>query len=463
MTEYAFEGAKRASTTITWSFATQTYAADLAVPFSSPIDQIYQSTIQAAFNRWASVSGLMFPEVPDSANSAIRIGFGTFSSSAIVGQTRIAASAGILRPDTIVRLLDPVQQALALDPQGAWSYAAFNLTVFQVAVHEIGHALGLDHSTDPNAIMYPIATAANTDLDFGDIEGIDTLYPLYTVAALDPVQVEGSNGPTTYRFVITRASDPNLALTVGYAVTGAIYPGFNGPGFNGTVAAAGSDFQGGAFPSGQITFARGATTATLAVSVAGDTAAEADEGFAISLSSTDPTDSITVRGTVNAVILNDDGYAVVAANTIGVYRFFDTDDGTHFFTASVQERNSLIQARTDLVYEGPDLNAVADPSADPAAAPVFRFFDARYGTHFYTASAAERDTVTSTRPDLVDEGIGFYEHVTQQSGDAPVYRFFDTRYGTHFYTASPGERATILATRSDLTDEGVGFYAPTMA
>jgi hypothetical protein len=163
---------------------------------------------------------------------------------------------------------------------------------------------------------------------------------------------------------------------------------------------------------------------------------------------------------VNAVILNDNGYASITGNMIGVYRFFDTRDGTHFLTASVQERNNLVQTRPDLTYEGPEFNAVADPNADPAAVSVFRFFDTRYGTHFYTASASERDTVTSTRPDLVYEGPGYYEHATQQNGDTAVYRFFDTHYGTHFYTSSPAERATILATRSDLTDEGVGFYAP---
>ena len=120
----------------------------------------------------------------------------------------------------------------------------------------------------------------------------------------------------------------------------------------------------------------------------------------------------------------------------------------------------MLQAtRPDLVYEGVGLAAV-DPATDPAAAPVFRFFDTRFGTHFYTSSTSERNTVIATRPDLVSEGIGFYEHTTPQSGDAPVYRFFDSNAGTHFYTASAGERSTIIATRPDLISEGVGFYAP---
>ena len=41
-----------------------------------------------------------------------------------------------------------------------------------------------------------------------------------------------------------------------------------------------------------------------------------------------------------------------------------------------------------------------------------------------------------------------------------MYRFFDTVHGTHFYTDSAVERAGIVATRPDLVTEGIGFYEP---
>lgn len=142
-----------------------------------------------------------------------------------------------------------------------------------------------------------------------------------------------------------------------------------------------------------------------------------------------------------------------------VYRFFDTNYGTHFYTASSSERNTILATRPDLVSEGVGLSALG-ASTDPNVSPVYRFFDTIHGTQFVTAAATERDTVIATRSDLTYEGISFYEYNNAQPGSAPVFRFFDTTYGTHFFTGSATERATILASRPDLTPEGIAFYAP---
>ena len=124
----------------------------------------------------------------------------------------------------------------------------------------------------------------------------------------------------------------------------------------------------------------------------------------------------------------------------------------------------MLNTRPDLIPEGPNgvgLTPVDPASNDPNAAPVYRFFDLKQGTHFFTASNTERDTVIATRPDLVYEPAStFYEHIVPQAGDTAVYRFFDTKFGTHFYTDDPAERALIVQTRPDLVQEGIGFYEP---
>ena len=46
-----------------------------------------------------------------------------------------------------------------------------------VALHEIGHLLGLAHSSDPNAIMYPTYSGVRRSLYQDDLDGIRRLYP----------------------------------------------------------------------------------------------------------------------------------------------------------------------------------------------------------------------------------------------------------------------------------------------
>ncbi len=174
------------------------------------------------------------------------------------------------------------------------------------------------------------------------------------------------------------------------------------------------------------------------------------------------------------------GVALPATHTsasTGVYRFYDTKYGTHFFTASESEKDGLVDPnspnyRPDLKEETNGFGAI-DPTSgsDPNDVTIYRFLDTKYGTHFFTASETEKNglldpNAPTYRPDLVLEpSSSFLEHAVAEAGDIAVYRLFDSVHGTHFYTGDQGEYNSITTPgtssyRPDLQSEGISFFAP---
>jgi hypothetical protein len=113
------------------------------------------------------------------------------------------------------------------------------------------------------------------------------------IAATDAVKLEGDTGTTDFTFTVTRVGFLANAVTVDYAVTG-----------SGSNPANADDF-GGVLPSGQVTFAAGETTRTIVIPVTGDTDAEPDEDFTVTLSNA-PLGAGIVTATAQGRILNDD-------------------------------------------------------------------------------------------------------------------------------------------------------------
>ncbi|KAL7848371.1 hypothetical protein AOLI_G00230890 [Acnodon oligacanthus] len=65
------------------------------------------------------------------------------------------------------------------DEDEHWTLSAAGVNLLLVAAHEFGHSLGLDHSTDPSALMYPTYQYVNTKgykLPLDDKRGVQALY-----------------------------------------------------------------------------------------------------------------------------------------------------------------------------------------------------------------------------------------------------------------------------------------------
>lgn len=176
MTEYAFEGPTWASNTVTWSL-------DSGAPFSSAITAPYLATVESALAAWSASANVTFQQVASGTPADIEIGWGALESSGAgssggdtIGLTTYSATpSNLFTPGTTVELEDPAQRALVSTAQG-YTWQGTSSMLYQVSLHELGHALGLNHSTDPTAVMYPTAQTTNPGLSFADIAGMQALY-----------------------------------------------------------------------------------------------------------------------------------------------------------------------------------------------------------------------------------------------------------------------------------------------
>lgn len=140
-----------------------------------------------------------------------------------------------------------------------------------------------------------------------------------------------------------------------------------------------------------------------------------------------------------------------------VFRFFNVNNGTHFYTPNVGERDTVM-ANWPHIYRYEGVAYYTNPHNNTQ--PLYRFFNLRNGSHFYTASPEERDHVIRTWPTVLRyEGETYSVNRSPVPGCVPVYRFYQVRNGSHFYTASDAERDTVIANWPTIYRyEGPAFY-----
>jgi hypothetical protein len=94
--------------------------------------------------------------------------------------------------------------------------------VFTVAAHEIGHALGMLHSTDSMAVMYSSYPGTMTGLSSDDASGIEAIYSGGAPRSPDPydaVAPGGSNGSFTTATTVAVNPTSKTALLTGADIT----------------------------------------------------------------------------------------------------------------------------------------------------------------------------------------------------------------------------------------------------
>lgn len=167
-----------------------------------------KEVFKRAFRRWESVIPVSFSETDDYGFADIKIGFyigDHGDGEAFDGVLGVLAHS--FSPESGKFHLDG-DETWAVDFESEKSKVAVDLE--SVAVHEIGHLLGLAHSSNKEAVMYPSLKPRKkkVELSVDDIKGVQALYgsnPNFSIGALSESDISTSDAAV---FLYSRSSQP---------------------------------------------------------------------------------------------------------------------------------------------------------------------------------------------------------------------------------------------------------------
>lgn len=159
-------------TRVTWSFADFDLTSQFSRQYSNYPDfeytfnEFWRPTIRSAFEAWDKVTGIDFIEVSDSINSDIRLGEAYIDGSPSVGTSTL----GIARTWFVGSTIDTSAIIFDFDARSSTD------VLYWTALHEIGHAMGIDHSSSTSDIMNGFRNPRVTGLSKDDIAAAQSLY-----------------------------------------------------------------------------------------------------------------------------------------------------------------------------------------------------------------------------------------------------------------------------------------------
>ena len=179
-------GTRLSNTTISWAFDNKPDGHD------EQISAKYQKYIAAAFDTWSKATGLNFQESTDAALANVVVNWKNLDTkdTGLLGVTGFSVKNGHIQPHATISLEAPSETALVHGKGGALLYAGTDATLEQVALHEIGHLLGLGTNNDPTSIEYYMLNSDNRAISSSDL---NTLYSIYPELGHSPATLVGTS------------------------------------------------------------------------------------------------------------------------------------------------------------------------------------------------------------------------------------------------------------------------------